>query len=63
MSIKEDKVIDKDKDVAYTKDQILASKKYSNRKDVLNVVLKNGKLYTLKQVDEQIEKFMKGKVK
>ena len=49
--------------VSYTKEQILSAKKYIHRKDVVNVVLKDGQSYTLKEVDELIEKFMKGKVK
>jgi len=51
----------------YTKEQILSSKKYSRRKDVLNVVLKDNRQYTLKEVDGLIDNFMKikekGKVK
>jgi len=51
----------------YTKEQILSSKKYSHRKDVLNVVLKDNQQYTLKEVDGLIDNFMKlkekGKVK
>ena len=47
---------------AYSKEQILVSKKYENRRDVLGVVLKDGEQYTLEKVDSLIEKFMKGKV-
>ena len=46
----------------FTKEQILASKKYSYRRDALGVVLAEGKEYTLKEVDSLLEKFMKGKV-
>lgn len=49
--------------VSYKKEQILSAKKYIHRKDVVNVVLKNGQSYTMKEVDDLIEKFMKGKVK
>lgn len=49
--------------VSYTKEQILSAKKYIHRKDVVNVVLKDGQSYPLKEVDDLIEKFMKGKVK
>lgn len=58
---------DKTTEALYTKEQILSSKKYSHRKDVLNVVLKDNQLYTLKEVDGLIDNFMKlkekGKVK
>lgn len=50
------------KAVSYTKEQILSAKKYIHRKDVVNVVLKDRQSYTLKEVDDLIEKFMKGKV-
>ncbi len=50
-------------EVLFTKEQILASKKYSNRRDVLGAILTDGKTYTLEQVDSLLEKFMKGKVK
>lgn len=58
---------DKTTEALYTKEQILSSKKYSRRKDVLNVVLKDNQQYTLKEVDGLIDNFMKlkekGKVK
>lgn len=47
----------------YTKEQILSSKKYSHRKDALNVVLKDDTQYTVKQVDGLIENLMKTKEK
>ena len=50
-------------EVLFTKEQILASKKYSNRRDVLGAILNDNKTYTLEQVDSLLEKFMKGKVK
>ena len=48
--------------VSYTKEQILASNKYKNRRDAVGVILADGKSYTLDQVDSLLEKFMKGKV-
>lgn len=50
-------------EVLFTKEQILASKKYSNRRDVLGAILTDKKEYTLEQVESLLEKFMKGKVK
>lgn len=46
----------------FSKEQILSSNKYIHRKDVVNVVLNDGQSYSLKDVDELIEKFMKEKV-
>lgn len=48
---------------SFTKEQILFSKRYQDRRDVISVVLEDGKSYFLAEVDEMIEKFMKGKVK
>lgn len=53
----------KEKETAYTKEQILKSKKYKDKKDVLNVVLKEDSTYTLKEVDNAIKTFMKREVK
>lgn len=58
-----DKVATEATESAFTKAQVLASKKYSNRQDILNALLVDGKNYTLTEVDALIEKFMKGKVK
>ena len=55
------KKIDK-QETLFTKEQILASKKYADKKDVCNVVIPDNFHGTLHQVDVLIEKFMKGKV-
>ncbi len=47
----------------FTKDQLLASKRYANRQDILNALLKDSEKYTIEQVDALIEKFMKREVK
>ena len=49
--------------VTFPKDKLLQSLKYANRKDVLNVVLEDGKEYSFEEVDKRINAFMKGKVK
>ena len=46
----------------YTKEQILDSKKYAHRRDILGVLLHDEKEYTVKEIDSLLEKFMKGKV-
>lgn len=47
----------------FRKDQILASKKYKNRRDLLSAVLEDGQLYTMSEVNTLVEKYMKGTVK
>lgn len=49
-------------EVLFTKEQILASNKYINRKDVCKTVIPDDFNGTLAEVDILIENFMKGKV-
>lgn len=48
--------------VTFSKNQILSSKKYRDRKDLINVLLSDDNSYSLDEVDDLIDKFMKGKV-
>lgn len=50
-------------DAKYAKIDILKSKKFVGRKDVLTVILNNEKQYTIDEVEKLIDSFMKGKVK
>ena len=52
----------KDDEVLYSKEQIIVSKKYSNRKDILNVLLKDDEEYSFSRIDEIIENFMNQEV-
>ncbi len=47
----------------FSKAQLIGSDKYRGKRDVLNALLADDKRYTSAQVDEVIEKYMKGKVK
>lgn len=47
----------------YSKEQIVNSKKYMNRKDLLNSLLEDGRSYSFDEVEAIISGFMKGKVK
>lgn len=47
----------------FTKDQLMASKKYASRKDLIGALLAEDKTYTVEAVDALIEKYLKGKVK
>lgn len=46
----------------YSKEQFLLSRAYANRKDILNVILKDGD-YTIEAVDKLLENFLKREVK
>jgi len=53
----------KSKDAVFSKKQILSSMNYHDRKDLLNVLLKEDKEYSRKEVGQLVENFMKRKVK
>ena len=47
----------------YPKQQIIASAKYSNRRDLLTVLLEDGKSYTFEQVEQIMNDWLKKGVK
>lgn len=47
----------------FTKEQIIASARYRNRKDMVSAMLDDGKTYTITEVDQKVDHIMKGKVK
>lgn len=47
----------------FTKEQILSSKKYKKRRDLLGVLLEDKKEYSFDEVDKLIDDFMKRGVK
>lgn len=49
--------------VSFTKKQILLSGRYKEQNDLIKVLLKDNKTYTLSEVDQIIEKFMQGEVR
>jgi hypothetical protein len=49
--------------VQFNKKKILGMARYSDRVDLLEVLLKPGEVYTLDAVDTAIIEFMKGRVK
>ena len=49
-------------ELKYTKESILNSKKYSERKDILSVILKEDEEYTSNDIDDILNKVMKGEI-
>lgn len=47
----------------FSKEQILASARYANRRDLVDALLDKDKSYTFETVDSMIEKYKKGQVK
>jgi hypothetical protein len=62
---KKDKEKEKEKEAApaFTKQQLLSSKKYRGKQDLIDSLLKDDQSYTLEVVDNLVDKFRKGKVK
>ncbi|WP_413927117.1 hypothetical protein [Clostridioides sp. ES-S-0145-01] len=54
------KTLSKEENYKFTKEQIVNSKKYVNRKDLLNAILKENELYSFLEVEDRINSFMKG---
>nr|UWI48539.1 hypothetical protein NZ312_10480 [Clostridioides difficile] len=54
------KTLSKEDGYKFTKEQIVNSKKYVNRKDLLNAILKEDELYSFSEVEDRINNFMKG---
>lgn len=59
----EKKTVTKESELKFTKEQIVNSKKYIEHSDIVRALLEDNKTYTIKEVDNIIEKFRKGKVK
>lgn len=51
-----------DNNVKHTKESIMSSSKYADCKDVINILLDKDMEYSIDEVDEMIDKFLKGEV-
>ena len=47
----------------FTKEQLLAAKRFQGKRDIVNALLSPDKQYAVETVEEMIEKYMKGQVK
>ena len=47
----------------FSKEQLAASERFRERRDILEALLETGGLYTVGAVEEKIERYMKGKVR
>lgn len=46
----------------FSKNQLLAAKRFSGKRDILEALLSDDETYTVKTVEQMIEDYMKGKV-
>lgn len=49
--------------IKYSKEQLIRSERYMKRRDLVGALLKDGKAYSLEEVDALLDNYMKGKVK
>lgn len=66
MAKKKDEIVQENKeseDILFTKEQIINSNKFEDKKDVLNVILKENEKYSINEVLELIDEFLKEEVK
>ncbi len=61
-TVKAKKTAEAVKTTAFSKEQLVSSSRYLHRKDLVNALLAEDKLYCFEEVDNMIDKFMKGKV-
>lgn len=47
----------------HSKQDLVKSKRYSEHRDILEIILEDGKTYTIKQVDSMIKNFLQKEVK
>lgn len=56
-------VNEREKPVTFTKQQLLKSKKYAEKKDLLSALLVDDRSYSMAEVEEILNKFLKRKVR
>ena len=50
-------------DIRYAKEQLLKAKRFRDNVDILNVVLDEYSVYTVKETEKLINNFLRGKVR
>ena len=50
-------------EIKFFKEQLTASERFRERRDILEALLEAGEQYTVKAVEEKVESYMKGKVR
>lgn len=60
--IKKDVVKFENKESLFSKEQLLSAERFRDRKDIVNALLSPDREYTIADVEQMIEKYMKGTV-
>lgn len=54
---------EKIKEPTFTKEQLLSSETYQHKRDLISTLLEENQLYTLQEVEQNIQQFLKRSVK
>ena len=63
MEGKVEKTVSGQQETRYTREQLIRSERYQNRRDLVAALVPEGVNVSLRELDEKIEKYMKGQVK
>lgn len=63
MEGKVEKTVSGQQETRYTREQLIRSERYQNRRDLVAALVPEGASVSLRELDEKIEKYMKGQVK
>jgi hypothetical protein len=63
MSTKKNPAASAAKEPMFTKDVLVNSKRFREKRDLVSALLKDGVEYTICEVEDMISKYLKGKVK
>lgn len=53
----------KEAEPSFSKEQLLLSKRFQKSRDLVHALLEDGHVYTIREVEEKIKQYQKGKVK
>lgn len=57
------KTTEKKDEVKFSKEALLTSNRFIHKQDLVSAVLEDGKKYTIREAEDRIQTYMKGKVK
>ncbi len=63
MEEKMEKTASGQQETLYAREQLIRSERYQNRRDLVAALVPEGTSMSLRELDEKIEKYMKGQVK
>ena len=63
MAIEKKPAVSAANEPVFAKESLLKSKRFKDERDIISALLVDGEEYTIKEVDDMIEKYMKGMVK